>query len=1360
MPETVAPKTHSERFKDMTDEEKQNVVNLTVDAALPSKVKDFKFNMHDIDDRLKPEGYEIPDTEKMNTNSVTYAETDYCSWYPKQPFINVEYQPAIIRSKFQLSLWKVDVYGCVKVKDNYISPENPKVDEKDFQGFKIGLSVDGNTFFLEEKGDASEEKLILLIDPFKLTITKEIQVRVKDPDFDMENIDDYYDNYYNDAYSKFATSSNIGRVVVCSSGKYIMACVTKPSKVVHYYYNIYDTETGEVCAKIERQGEKNPLYNTQIFGVKQSKDNPNNIFFTTQKEKDIQVVSASLSDGKLNVVSRNSKCEESSVRYVYLSESCKTVFVVASNYVNDQYVYILWSYGLNESPEINSQKGAKGLKTFNTASNGYVQGENFVLIENDERGNLNAHVTGKVNFKRASRSDKIVQYYEVTDCTQFSNNSVAVLSNLQDESVQIEIFPSEKTEYNLQQTIKEITMVQFYYPNVMIVKGGNEVLIYSIVDKDYYYLRLYAPLSVTSGTISTATNCEIKGLLDLGNYYTFSTMSFTTGSSPYFSGTFYKRYIEKENLPPERILNCFDVGKVKYLTKEEDSIIIQTAKTLFCQSCLSFDLFQVIESDYKLGELLHVAYTGFLVWKTTSKSVQYRAHPVNFNDRSGGVTMYESTDFLKVVKVAYNSTTYVNEVIICDEMKYIKQGSFKTDNNGKYQINIEKEYYVNNEFTGDSSNFVVSNQMLYEGFKAYLMQNRGKETMDLALTCEPDDVGIDRSFLAANYPIASKSWMMFFGKYYNDEKQKYMNRVLLLPEYNQPKIVHLNPNDVGYYKAEFFYYHNNDYLVYIKQTYGINHVPVEIFRRNGDFHQTIKLSIKGCMDYSYAKVILSPSGRYLMYIEGENVLGENNISEIKDRAIIAEIKHDPVSEEFVLETRRTVEDFKERYNRTASETNMYDYSSCYNYFLTDNMEILFVDTSDNKLMYEEIPIAKDIEKKLGRRDYNEEEYRQVADLTWIPQNGGFAAYSSQDVYFIRVNSETRSVLPIIKCNFNINKGQMSVTKLCGCVDPKLVIIALSKNTDNLLLVWDVEENREVYNFSTNKTWYYMMGAKSKAGYIKNGDTYVNLDKGLINYFFEYDFVNQGFYDQKGGFTINKNEELILEYGNIITKETIIEVNSVDDLNDEVTQINEENINLERVRFQVNGNTSLHVFALEYNTLSLILNYMEEHRPEYLTAILMKNNKGKSPLDISIDNESPKNTQLFLRKLTRFKDDSLSNLFYDRFNELLAMNINAFHEYLDSCVFQTIQMKATKYLKLKSDKDPWLVTHSSCLIDEVFIDKYCDTSEKKALEAEKKRKEEEDKKKEEEEKKKAENDANGGAGMLYSFYLLISLVNDQ
>ena len=102
----------------------------------------------------------------------------------------------------------------------------------------------------------------------------------------------------------------------------------------------------------------------------------------------------------------------------------------------------------------------------------------------------------------------------------------------------------------------------------------------------------------------------------------------------------------------------------------------------------------------------------------------------------------------------------------------------------------------------------------------------------------------------------------------------------------------------------------------------------------------------------------------------------------------------------------------------------------------------------------------------------------------------------------------------------------------------MIVIGLSKDSDYLLIVWNIEENREVYNFSTSKSWSFIYGPQSNAGIILNEGTYVNLDKGLINYFFEYKFQNYGLSDQNG-YRINLNEDLVLEYGSIITKETLV-----------------------------------------------------------------------------------------------------------------------------------------------------------------------------------------------------------------------------
>jgi hypothetical protein len=80
----------------------------------------------------------------------------------------------------------------------------------------------------------------------------------------------------------------------------------------------------------------------------------------------------------------------------------------------------------------------------------------------------------------------------------------------------------------------------------------------------------------------------------------------------------------------------------------------------------------------------------------------------------------------------------------------------------------------------------------------------------------------------------------------------------------------------------------------------------------------------------------------------------------------------------------------------------------------------------------------------------------------------------------------------------------------------------------------------------------------------------------------------------------------------------------------------------------------------------------------------------------------------IEKLITFGSEySFSRIFFDMFDEVLQMQVKAFHHYLDQCFFQTAQMKKIKYLNLKEEKKKvHLYTHSSCLIDDSFKEKYC------------------------------------------------------
>ena len=51
------------------------------------------------------------------------------------------------------------------------------------------------------------------------------------------------------------------------------------------------------------------------------------------------------------------------------------------------------------------------------------------------------------------------------------------------------------------------------------------------------------------------------------------------------------------------------------------------------------------------------------------------------------------------------------------------------------------------------------------------------------------------------------------------------------------------------------------------------------------------------------------------------------------------------------------------------------------------MELLYVNKDDNIVMYEDKHLEKQLQKKLGKKDDNEQEYRTISDLTWVMKNG-------------------------------------------------------------------------------------------------------------------------------------------------------------------------------------------------------------------------------------------------------------------------------------------------------------------------------------------------------------------------------------
>ena len=88
---------------------------------------------------------------------------------------------------------------------------------------------------------------------------------------------------------------------------------------------------------------------------------------------------------------------------------------------------------------------------------------------------------------------------------------------------------------------------------------------------------------------------------------------------------------------------------------------------------------------------------------------------------------------------------------------------------------------------------------------------------------------------------------------------------------------------------------------------------------------------------------------------------------------------------------------------------------------------------------------------------------------------------------------------------------------------------------------------------------------------------------------------------------------------------------------------------------------------------------------YYLAILMKNNEGKSPLDIALEMNSARYNELFLNSLTQIPEFNLSRLLYKKFGHLFKLKIKSFEQYLGTCYFTTPQMMSLTKVFLNTEE---------------------------------------------------------------------------
>ena len=201
-----------------------------------------------------------------------------------------------------------------------------------------------------------------------------------------------------------------------------------------------------------------------------------------------------------------------------------------------------------------------------------------------------------------------------------------------------------------------------------------------------------------------------------------------------------------------------------------------------------------------------------------------------------------------------------------------------------------------------------------------------------------------------------------------------------------------------------------------------------------------------------------------------------------------------------------------------------------------------------RLLYENHDITKFAEGKLAYDEKTYENYK-TSEFTWKWFSVGFVGYKSDRAVFVKIDVDISkqdeivnnpaininesietmviNITPskIIKLGFIIENPNLEIANVYEWLDIRQAVIQISNKVtfEHIFVVWDLENNSEICNYSMKGDFRYIQGVSSDSGYLLTENSYVNLDNGTPSPYFDHNFV--AFYEDlldlnNGGFKIS------------------------------------------------------------------------------------------------------------------------------------------------------------------------------------------------------------------------------------------------
>ena len=178
------------------------------------------------------------------------------------------YTPPAFRESFQLSIWKIEPYGTVKIVNKYFTPKTQRATDFDFPGFTLQLSMDEQTMLMVEKDhEKHKELLVVSFDMYNLEILNEMLVSVVDESIRNEPYYQGIGSEDNTNYKgPYQINSNMSKIASWNFGTYLICGVSTSCKSrIIYKFVVYNLRTSSYICTIERHTEK--ALEEKIFSI-------------------------------------------------------------------------------------------------------------------------------------------------------------------------------------------------------------------------------------------------------------------------------------------------------------------------------------------------------------------------------------------------------------------------------------------------------------------------------------------------------------------------------------------------------------------------------------------------------------------------------------------------------------------------------------------------------------------------------------------------------------------------------------------------------------------------------------------------------------------------------------------------------------------------------------------------------------------------------------------------------------------------------------------------------------------------------------------------------------------------------------